>query len=76
MIAAAISPPDPLSSVIVRYRPYYLARKTGVRPTTALRQQQVRYGRTPTGLSAVASCEGGCRAAASLRSPATIFEHF
>jgi len=67
MIAAAISPPGPLSSVIVRYCQYYLARKTGVRPTTALRQQQGRQDRTPTGLSTVASCEGGCRAAASLR---------
>jgi len=39
MIAAAISPPGPLSSVSVRYCPYYLARKTGVRLTTPPAEQ-------------------------------------
>jgi len=64
MIAAAISPPGPLSSVIVRYCPFYLARKTGVRLAIALRQQSQQLPPQPDSLSAVASCEGGCRARA------------
>jgi len=66
MIAAAVSPPGPLSSVIVRYCPFYLARKTGVRLAIALRQQSQQLHPQPDSLSAVALCGGGCRG----RSPA------